>query len=158
MDQIVGKFDQIGRIVKEVQDKIRIRFKVIWFSIRIRQVVFYPFSIIMKLFNHKNEVNSEIKVAFGWNFHVLVCHSDLNSPKTTGFKLQKLITFVTMEPIKRIKLDTYNTNEPDEPSLNQRSLIGLQKSNTFCDALILLEDGGCIPVHRVILCSASDYF
>ncbi|KAG4076580.1 hypothetical protein HA402_001867 [Bradysia odoriphaga] len=56
-------------------------------------------------------------------------------------------------PIKRSKSDKSN-----EPSLNQKSLSDLRKSNTFCDALIVLEDGGCIPVHRVILCTASGYF
>lgn len=34
----------------------------------------------------------------------------------------------------------------------------LRTSSTFCDASIQLDDGVRIPVHRVILCSASEYF
>lgn len=34
----------------------------------------------------------------------------------------------------------------------------LRKSATFCDAKIVLEDGGCLPIHRVVLCSATEYF
>lgn len=59
-----------------------------------------------------------------------------------------------MERIKRTKSPSYKT---DESSTNH-TLIDLRKSNTFCDALILLEDGGCIPVHRVILSATSEYF
>lgn len=59
-----------------------------------------------------------------------------------------------MERIKCTKSDSYKA---DEPSSSQR-LIDLRKSNTFCDALIQLEDGGRIPVHRIIMCTASEYF
>lgn len=59
-----------------------------------------------------------------------------------------------MERIKRTKFDC---DKADEASSSQR-LIDLRKSNTFCDALIQLEDGGSIPVHRIILCTASEYF
>lgn len=64
-----------------------------------------------------------------------------------------------MDNIKHIKSDRsfikFGT-DTRKPHLNVP--FNLRSSNTFCDASILLEDGGCIPVHRVILCSATEYF
>lgn len=34
----------------------------------------------------------------------------------------------------------------------------MRSTNVLCDACIRLDDGGCIYVHRVIMCAASDYF
>lgn len=41
---------------------------------------------------------------------------------------------------------------------NLNCQLSMRKSSTFCDAVILLEDGGSIPVHRIVLCTASEYF
>lgn len=34
----------------------------------------------------------------------------------------------------------------------------LRKSKKYCDANILLDDGGCIAVHRIILCNSIPFF
>lgn len=61
--------------------------------------------------------------------------------------------------IEDAKLDSYNADGAISKSDRNSSIQGeLRKSNTFCDATILLEDGGRIPVHRIILCNACDYF
>lgn len=60
--------------------------------------------------------------------------------------------------IKLTKSHSHNTialccNEKNTSVQND-----LRKADIFCDAKILLEDGGCIPIHRVILCRATEFF
>lgn len=64
-----------------------------------------------------------------------------------------------MEIIEDAKLDSYDADAAiSKPNRDLIIQDELRKTNTFCDATILLEDGGRIPVHRVILCNACDYF
>lgn len=34
----------------------------------------------------------------------------------------------------------------------------MRASNTLCDACIRLDDGGCIYVHRIVMCASCEYF
>lgn len=60
-----------------------------------------------------------------------------------------------MDGIESTKIESY-VNRPDA---KQKLLLNnLRKSNIFCDASIRLDDGNCIPIHRIVLSVASDYF
>lgn len=63
-----------------------------------------------------------------------------------------------MDDTECVKSESYNTFGPNSTKSNFSVQNELRQSADFCDAFILLEDGGRIPIHRVILCSASDYF
>jgi len=39
-----------------------------------------------------------------------------------------------------------------------QALFELKENNQLCDAIIILDDGSEIPVHRAILCACSAYF
>lgn len=60
-----------------------------------------------------------------------------------------------MNDMGHTKFDSYAANEPDAKA---NLLNNLRKSNTFCDAIIRLDCGSHIPVHRIILSTACEYF
>lgn len=60
-----------------------------------------------------------------------------------------------MEDMERTKFDSYVANNPDAKT---NLLNNLRKSNIFCDAIIRLDCGSCIPIHRIILSTTCDYF
>lgn len=61
--------------------------------------------------------------------------------------------------IKHTKSHSYNTITALSGAEKNASVQNdLRKSATFCDAKIVLEDGGCLPIHRVVLCNATEYF
>lgn len=70
----------------------------------------------------------------------------------------------SMDRIECTKFDSvYLANQSDtEPKLINDVFGGssndLRKSNIFCDAIIQLDDGNGIPIHRIILSTACDYF
>lgn len=49
----------------------------------------------------------------------------------------------------------------DKTCLSQYTLIAqsqMRSENQLCDACICLDDGVCIQVHRIIMCTVCDYF
>ncbi|CAG9769823.1 unnamed protein product [Ceutorhynchus assimilis] len=59
----------------------------------------------------------------------------------------------------------HSVNNPTEPGSGRcmsieamQALFELKESNQLCDAVLILDDGSEIPVHRAILCSCSAYF
>lgn len=60
-----------------------------------------------------------------------------------------------MDGMERTEFDSYVASKPDA---KRKLLNNLRKSNIFCDASIRLDDGICIPIHRLILSTACDYF
>lgn len=60
-----------------------------------------------------------------------------------------------MDEMELMKINSY---EADKPDAKPKLLNNLRKSNIFCDASIRLDDGNSIPIHRLTLSTACDYF
>ncbi|XP_031627271.1 kelch-like protein 10 [Contarinia nasturtii] len=61
-----------------------------------------------------------------------------------------------MDIAKQTKL--HSNNIINNCMISTCELNELRKSNIYCDANILLDDGGSIPIHRIILSNATEFF